>query len=82
MSPFRAPADDYVAVTSGEHLFDIEVEIGEGRDIQLEEPPRAVVASERSRKGVRFPRDLRVQSLDERLDIMRIPSSEDLAHDV
>src|SRR5712664_3635631 len=82
MSSSRAPADYDMAVTGGEDLFDVEVEIGKGRDVDLEELPCAFVPSKRGGKGVRFPRRLQVQSLDECLDVMRIPRCEDLAYGV
>ena len=50
--------------------------------IQLEKLPSALVASERAWKGVGFPRDLRVEALDECIKIMRIPSGEDFPDDV
>jgi hypothetical protein len=82
MRSFRAPPDHRVRVTRGEDLFDIEVEIGKRRNVQLQELPSAFVTSKRGRKGVGFPRHLRVHALDERINIMRIPGSEDLADDV
>src|SRR6267142_816957 len=62
MCSFRAPTNHDVAVTGGEHLFDVEVQIGEGCYIQLEELPSAFVASERGGSGIRFPRYPHVQS--------------------
>src|SRR5262245_11731165 len=58
------------------------MEIGKGYDVRLEELPGAFVARERGRKGIRFPDHLRVETLDERVDVMRIPRGEELANDV
>jgi hypothetical protein len=71
-----------MAVTGREDLFDVEVQIWKGCDIQLEELPRAFVPSEGSRESVRFPRHLRIQALGERINLMRIPGGEHLANGV
>src|SRR5215510_7179865 len=78
----RAPANDYVAAASSEDLLDVEVEIGKRGQIHLEELARALVSRERRRERIRFPRRLRIEPLDEALEIVRVPRREDLSSDM
>ena len=56
----RAPTNQYMAIASGQHLLDVEMEIRKRCQIDLEELARAVVSRERRREGIRFPRRLRI----------------------
>src|SRR5438094_7109367 len=56
----RAPANHHMTVTGRQHLLDVEVQIGKGCQIDLEELTRTFVSRERRGKDVRFPRRLRV----------------------
>src|SRR5712692_5156685 len=81
VGPSRTPADDHVWVNS-KNLLDIQVKVGKPSDVELEELASSLMARERSGKRIGLPRCLLVEPLDERLDIVRVPGSEDLADDL
>src|SRR5881296_1303088 len=78
----RAPTNQYMAVASGKDLLDVEMQIRKRCQIDLEELARAFVSRERRREGIRFPRRLRIEPLNEAFHVVRVPRSEDLACDM
>src|SRR5438128_8260139 len=79
--PRRAPTHDHVRVDS-QNLLDIHVQVWERPDVELEELPRPLMAREWSGKRIGLPGRFLIESLDEGLDIVRVPRSEDLADDL
>src|SRR5262249_34603750 len=58
------------------------MQVGERRDIELEELPGTFVAGERSGERIGVPHRFRVQPPEKRLRVMRVPRRERLSHDV
>src|SRR4029453_1307989 len=79
--PRRTPTHDHIRV-SRQNLLDIQVQVWKRPDVELEEVPRSLMAREWSRKRIGLPSCLLVESLDERLDIVRVPRSKYLTDDL